>query len=103
MVLTCYRRKLEALLQKLKAKMGVITQFNEITYFDAPPMLIVDPMHNCSLEHFLKLLIDRGIISHTQFDLIQQRMDSFTVPSGKKVAIVGGSGSGYVSIFIFFI
>ena len=47
-------------------------------------MLIVDPMRNLflgSAKHFLKLLISHDIISQAQFDLAQERMDSFVVPS----------------------
>ena len=55
----------------------------KLPYFNAPRMLIVDPMHNLflgSAKHFLKLLINRDI-SQSQFDLAQERMDSFVVPS----------------------
>lgn len=55
----------------------------KLPYFDAPRMLIVDPMHNLflgSAKHFLKLLIDRNLISESQFEVIQQRVDSFVVP-----------------------
>ena len=56
----------------------------KLPYFDAPRMLIIDPMHNLflgSAKHFLKsLLIGRGIISTSQFNVIQQRVDSVTVP-----------------------
>ena len=56
----------------------------ELPYFDAPRMLIVDPMHNLflgSAKHFLKsIFIGRGIISESQFELLQQRVDCITVP-----------------------
>ena len=56
----------------------------KLPYFDAPRMLIIDPMHNSflgSAKHFLKGLIQRDLISESQFDLIQNRIDNFVVPS----------------------
>ena len=57
----------------------------KLPYFDAPRMLIVDPMHNLFLgtaKHFLKTVwIERGIISDSQFSAIQCRIDSSMVPS----------------------
>lgn len=56
----------------------------KLPYFNAPRMLIVDPMHNLyigSAKHFLRLLIDNGSVSESQFDIIQERVDSFIVPS----------------------
>ena len=56
----------------------------ELPYFDAPRMLIIDPMHNLflgSAKHFLKsILIGREIISESQFHVLQQRVDSMCVP-----------------------
>ena len=45
---------------------------------------IIDPMHNVLLgtaKHVMNLWIKIGIISHKQFDEIQQSVDSFSVPS----------------------
>lgn len=57
----------------------------DLPYFDAPRMLVIDPMHNLflgSAKHFMKsIFIGRGILSDSNFDLIQSRIDSFTVPS----------------------
>ena len=56
----------------------------KLPYFDAPRMLIIGPMHNLflgSAKHFLKGLIQRDLISESQFDLIQNRIDNFVVPS----------------------
>jgi len=57
----------------------------KLPYFDAPRMLIVDPMHNLSLgsaKHYLKAVwIELGIVSESQFDLIQCRVDNTIVPS----------------------
>lgn len=58
----------------------------ELPYFDAPRMLIIDPMHNLflgSAKRFFKaVLVDHLAISDSQFNLIQTRVDSFSVPSG---------------------
>ena len=56
----------------------------KLPYFDAPRMLIIDPMHNLflgSAKHFLKaILIDKFIISEAQFDTLQARVDSSKSP-----------------------
>lgn len=58
----------------------------ELPYFDAPRMLIVDPMHNLfigSAKHYLNSIwIPNDIIKRENFELIQQRIDSTQVPSG---------------------
>ena len=57
----------------------------KLPYFDALRMLIVDPMHNLflgSAKHYLKAVwIELGIVSESQFDLIQCRVDNTIVPS----------------------
>ena len=57
----------------------------KLPYFDAPRMLIVDPMHNLFLgtaKYVLKdIWMEFGIITDKQFQLIQQRIDSCKVPS----------------------
>lgn len=57
-----------------------------LPYFDAPKMLIIDPMHNLflgSAKYFLKnILVPKGYISDAQLGIIQDRVDSFIVPSG---------------------
>lgn len=57
----------------------------KLPYLNAPRMLIVDPMHNLflgSAKHFMKsILIDRMLLSNTQFDLLQQRMDRISAPA----------------------
>ena len=63
---------------KLGCRYSVLVK---LPYFDAPRMVIVDPMHNLFLKHFLRLLISHGYISDSQFDIIQERVDSFIVPS----------------------
>lgn len=56
----------------------------KLPYFDAPRMLVVDPMHNLflgSAKYFLKkILIRREFITEDQRALIQERVDSFIVP-----------------------
>lgn len=58
----------------------------QLPYFDAPKMLVIDPMHNLflgSAKYFLKkILISHDYISVSQLDLIQNRVNSCTVPSG---------------------
>ena len=55
----------------------------KLPYFDAPTMLVIDPMHNlflCLAKHFIKkVFIDKQILN--DFQLIQYRVDSMTVPS----------------------
>lgn len=57
-----------------------------LPYFDAPRMLVVDPMHNLFLgtaKHYLKSIwIENGIITDDDFELIQNRVNSTTVPAG---------------------
>ena len=54
--------------------------------FDAPKMLTIDPMHNLflgSAKYFLKkILVSNEYISVSQLDLIQDRVNSCTAPSG---------------------
>ena len=57
-----------------------------LPYFDAPRMLVVDPMHNLFLgtaKHYLKSIwLEEGIVSGSNFEVIQQHVDSATVPAG---------------------
>ena len=57
-----------------------------LPYFDAPKMLIVDPMHNLFLgtaKHYLKdALIEKKLVADGLFDNIQERINSATVPTG---------------------
>ena len=56
----------------------------ELSYFDPPRMLIVDPMHNLflgSAKHFMKaIIIERMLLSSGQFELLQQRVDRISAP-----------------------
>lgn len=57
-----------------------------LPYFDAPRMLIVDPMHNLFLGSAKRIMqsiwIERKILTDHQFKVIQQRVDCITVPPG---------------------
>ena len=55
-----------------------------LPYFDAPRMLIVDPIHNLflgSAKHSLHVLIKGDVLLESNFNVIQQRMDCFQAPS----------------------
>ena len=58
----------------------------KLQYFDAPRMLIVDPMHNLFLgtaKHYLKnIWLKSEIISDAHFETNQKRVDSTMVPFG---------------------
>ncbi len=57
-----------------------------LPYFDAPRMLVVDPMHCLFLgtaKYYLKRIwIENAIISNSDFDVIQQSVDSTIAPAG---------------------
>ena len=57
-----------------------------LPYFDAPKMLVIDPMHNLflgSAKYFIKdILIAMDYITTAQLETIQQRVNSISVPSG---------------------
>lgn len=57
----------------------------KLDYFDAPRMLVVDPMHNLFLggaKHFLKAVwLEKGVTSAGDCAAIQDRVDRFVVPS----------------------
>ncbi len=56
-----------------------------LPYFDAPKMLVIDPMHNLFLgitKYFLKnILIAKDYISKGDLEKIQERVNAFIVPS----------------------
>ena len=73
-------------LQKAESELGCrYSVLLKLPYFDAPRMLVVDPMHNLFLgsgKYFLKsILVGQNIISETDFVVIQERVDSIVVPS----------------------
>ena len=55
-----------------------------LPYFDAPTMLVIDPMHNLFLgvaKHFLKnILIGQNILTDEHLQIIQERADRLSVP-----------------------
>ncbi len=57
----------------------------KLPYFDAPQMLIIDPMHNLFLgtaKHYLKSIwLHNDVISEVQFESIQRRVDSSQIPA----------------------
>ena len=56
----------------------------KLPYFDAPRMLIIDPMHNLLLgtgKHMLHLWVMHKVISTAQFDSLQDCVDAMVVPS----------------------
>lgn len=78
--------KTQSDVQKAESKAGCrYSCLLKLPYFDAPRMLIVDPMHNLflgSAKHFMKsILIDGGVIPVSKLDLIQQRVDNITTPN----------------------
>ena len=87
-----------AAVEKAESEYGCrYSELVELPYFDAPRMLVIDPMHNLFLgiaKYFLKnILISRGYLSDNQLVLIQKRINDFVVPSGiSKVRIKIASG-----------
>ena len=57
-----------------------------LPYFDAPRMTVVDPMHNLFLgtaKHFFhRFLIENGVLTNKQFDIIQNRINAIVAPPG---------------------
>ena len=56
----------------------------KLPYFDPPRMLIIDPMHNLLLgtgKHMLSIWLEHRLLSPSQFQQLQECVDSFVVPS----------------------
>ena len=57
----------------------------KLPYFDAPTMLVIDPMHNLFLglaKHYIKrVFIGKQLLKDGDFELIQKRVDSMVAPS----------------------
>ena len=56
----------------------------DLSYFDAPTMLTLDPMHNLFLgtsKHMINIWIKAGLIAKHDFDEIQKFVDDMVVPS----------------------
>ena len=73
-------------LMKAESELGCrYSALLKLPYFDAPRMLIIDPMHNLflgSAKYFLKsILLDQKILNETDFSMLQERVDRIIVPS----------------------
>ena len=78
-------KKTKTELQKAESELGCkYTPLIKLPYFDAPRMLIIDPMHNLflgSAKHFLKsILLDKGFVKEIEFGAIQQRVNKVVTP-----------------------
>ena len=78
-------KKTKTELQKAESELGCkYTPLIKLPYFDAPRMLIIDPMHNLflgSTKHFLKsILLDKGFVKENEFGAIQQRVNKVVTP-----------------------
>lgn len=73
--------------ERMKSQAGLqYSSLLRLPYFDAPRMLIVDPMHNLFLGSakwiMQSIWIERKILTNHQFKVIQQRVDCISVPPG---------------------
>lgn len=61
------------------------TSLLNLPYFDTVRMLVLDPMHNLFLgtaKHVLKKIwLDQGVLSPSEFSVVQSRIDKTVVPS----------------------
>ena len=78
----------------------------QLPYFDAPRMLIVDPMHNLFLGSakcmMQSIWIERKILTDQHFKVIQQRVDRILVPSGiGRILLKIQSGFSVLDIVLF--
>ena len=72
----------------------------DLPYFDAPRMCFIDPMHHLLLgtaKHFIETWKTLHIIS--DFNVIQQRVDSFITPGdiGRTPSKISSSFSGFIA------
>lgn len=61
------------------------TELLRLPYFDTSQFIIVDPMHNMLLgtaKHIVNIWKSMGLLSDSNFDLIQSHVDKFIVPTG---------------------
>ena len=73
-------------LERMESELGCrFSILLNLPYFDAPRMLVIDAMHNLFIgvakTFFKKILIDKEILSHHDLEILQQRIDSVSVPS----------------------
>ena len=71
--------------RRLESELGCrYSSLVELFYFDAPRILVIDPMHCLFLglvKHFVKrVFIGKGILFVTDFALIQRRVSALSVP-----------------------
>lgn len=74
----------------------------ELTYFDAPRMCIVDPMHNLLLgtaKHMVDIWKNAEVLTNKDLDVIQKRVDDFFMPSdvGRVPSKISSSFSGFTA------
>ena len=75
---------------------------NELPYFDPPRMCIIDPMHNLLLgtaKHMVDLWKSLEILTSNDFDLIQERTNSFITPNniGRVPSKIASGFSGFTA------
>ena len=75
---------------------------NDLPYFDAPRMCIVDPMHNLLLgtsKNIMELWKSNEVLSENDFEIIQQRVDSFVAPNdiGRMPSKIASGFSGFTA------
>ena len=78
--------KTKSELRKKESELGCrYSSLLKLPYFDAPTMLVIDPMHCLFLglaKHFVKkVFLGKNLLSQAQFDVIQSRVSALTVPS----------------------
>ena len=70
--------------EKLERDYGIrYSVLNELPYFDASRMTVIDPMHNLllgSAKYVVSIWKEQGIINHNNFLDIQLLVDSFVAP-----------------------
>ena len=70
--------------EKLERDYGIrYSVLNELPYFDASHMTVIDPMHNLllgSAKYVVSIWKEQGIINHNNFLDIQLLVDSFVAP-----------------------
>ena len=78
--------KTKTALRKMESKLGCrYSSLLKLPYFDAPTMLVIDPMHCLFLglaKRFVKkVFVGQNVLSQTDFDTIQRRVSALSVPS----------------------
>lgn len=80
--LKCFTKTARSALEsKLGCRYSVLL---ELPYFDAPTMLVLDPMHNLFLgigKKMIEIWKNKDLIDSSKFQQIQEIVDSIRVPS----------------------